>query len=388
MTVHGAPLAVPSPMDLHAYLHALVQPLEVGDELTPGVRFTGASSELGPRLCFETPSGPVAVEVALREHTPRFAVESGPWALSYRAGTSDAPVDTSVGLAVCQAVAGRLAGKVPSIPGATDAPRVREVHAHRMLEWRALGSDSHYTLSPYLGCTIGCRYCYAQTRLSPARALMGLPQVPWGSYVDVRIDAAQVLRRELQDAEPGPIKFCPIVSDPYQALEKRYRITRACLDVLAAAPGFTTMVLTRSADVLEDAQRIAALPAARVGVSLPSADPEVLAHFEPRAASLEERVEVLRTFKALGVPTLAVVQPMLPGDVEAMADLLAAHAGSVSLGGLDGENDAAPLFEAEPYRGCAQEAWQRAQLAKLDAALEVRGVVRWHGELPPDLRTP
>lgn len=376
-------------MDLHAYLHALVQPLEVGDDLAAGIRFVGASTELGPRLCFETAAGPVAVEVALREHMPRFAVETGPWALSYRSGTSDTPVDTAVGLALCQAVAQRLPTEAPRRPNAEAAPRIREVAAHRALEFRSLGAQSHYTLSPYLGCTIGCRYCYAQTRLSPARAMMGLPQVPWGSYVDVRIDAAEVLRAELRTARPGPIKFCPIVSDPYQPLEQRYRITRACLAVLADAPaGFTTMLLTRSGDILQDADSIASLPAARVGVSLPSAAHAVLSHFEPRAAPLATRIEVLQRFRALGVPTMAVVQPMLPGPVDALADLLAAHADSVSMGGLQGTNDAGPLFESEPYRGCAEDSWQRERFAALCEALDRRGVPRWNGELPPDLRGP
>ena len=386
-TLHNGDRGTLRKMDLHAYLHALVQPLEVGDELAAGMRFAGASTELGPRLCFETASGPVAVEVALREHMPRFAVESGPWALSYRSGTSDAPVDAALGMALCEAVGQRLAGQMPLTPDAAAAPRVREVRAHRMLEWRSLGPESHYTLSPYVGCTIGCRYCYAQTRLSPARAMMGLPQVPWGSYVDVRIDAAEVLRAELAEAKPGPIKFCPIVSDPYQALEQRYRVTRACLEVLAdAPPGFTTMLLTRSGDILQDAESIASLPAARVGVSLPSADPDVLTHFEPRAAPLGTRVEVLERFSALGVPTMAVVQPMLPGPVEALADLLATHVQSVSMGGLQGTNDAGPLFDSGPYRGCGEDSWQRERFAALTEALDQRGVPRWDGELPPDLR--
>jgi|GEM_PF-656877 len=374
-------------VDLHAYLLSLVQPLQVGGALEPGTTFTGASTELGPRLRFETASGPIDVEVQLHTHTHKWAVQRGPWALSYRAGRSDSPVDPAVGKRVCDALAALLPDAVPESPGLHAAPRVREVQAQRMLEWRALGPDSHYTVSPYVGCTIGCRYCYAQTRLSPARALMGLPQVPWGSYVDVRVNAAEVLARELDLAEPGPIKFCPIVSDPYQPLERRHRLTRACLDVLAhAKPGFVTMLLTRSADILDDADRIARLPEARVGVSLPSADPAVLAHFEPRAAPLHARIEVLRQFSALGVGTIAVVQPMLPGPVDALADLLAKHAGSVSLGGLEGTNDAAPLFETPAYRGCADEAWQRARFAALDAALAARGVPRWHGELPPELR--
>lgn len=374
-------------MDLHAFLLQLVQPLQPGDALAPGVTFVGTSTELGPRLLFETEPGPVQVEVALREHAQRWAVEHGPWVLSYRAGRSDAPVSAGLGKEICEAVAARMPRAKPEQTTLAQVPRVREVRAQRLLEWRALGPDSHYTLSPYAGCTIGCRYCYAQTRLSPARALMGLPSLPWGSYVDVRVNAAAVLERELAEATPGPIKFCPIVSDPYQGVERKYRLTRACLEVLKAAPpGFTTMLLTRSGDILEDASLIAGLPAARVGVSLPSADPDVLAHFEPRAADLRTRVEVLRRFAALGVPTIAVVQPMLPGSVEALADLLAEHAWSVSLGGLEGTNAGQDQFEAAPYRGCAEEDWQRSRLAALREALEARGVPLWRGELPPDLR--
>jgi DNA repair photolyase len=373
-------------VDLHAYLLQLVRPLGVGDTLLPGVAFAGATTELGPRLRFITDGGPVHVEVSLRTHAQQWAVAKGPWALSYRAGRSDAPVDPALGKRVCEAVAARLDPAPPAhVP--LDAPRVRALEVTSILERRELGPDTHYTVSPYVGCTIGCRYCYAQTRLGPARALMGLPQVPWGSYVDVRTNAADVLRHELETAEPGPIKFCPIVSDPYQPLEKKHRLTRACLEVLAdAAPGFTTMLLTRSGEILDDAERIAALPDARVGVSLPSADAGVLAHFEPRAAPLEVRLQVLRRFQDLGVPTIAVVQPMLPGSAHALAELLASHADSVSLGGLQGENDAADLFRAEPYRGCAQESWQREQFATLDEALERHGVPRWQGELPPDLR--
>lgn len=374
-------------MELHAFLLGLVQPLNPGDPLAPGITFAGASTELGPRLIFETHAGPVQVEVALAEQTPRSAVVTGPWALSYRAGSSDSPVEPALGKSICEAVASRLPLSAPDATALANAARVREVEARQMLEWRALGPDSHYTVSPYMGCTIGCRYCYAQTRLSPARALMGLPQVPWGSYVDVRSNAAALLRDELAASPPAPIKFCPIVSDPYQPLERRHRLTRACLEVLAdAKDGFTTMLLTRSGDILDDVDLIASLPGARVGVSLPSADPEVLAHFEPRAANLETRVRILETFADRGLRTLAVVQPMLPGPVDALADLLAAHASSVSLGGLQGTNDAATDFDAEPYRGCAEEAWQRERLAQLEEALEVRGVPRWQGELPPDLR--
>ena len=82
--------------------------------------------------------------------------------------------------------------------------RIREIHSTRLLELGGIPGERFYTLSPYLGCLIGCRFCYAQTRLDPQRSLLGLPQVQWGSYVDVRINAAQLLERELRRSRPTP----------------------------------------------------------------------------------------------------------------------------------------------------------------------------------------
>ncbi|MEM6295582.1 MAG: radical SAM protein [Myxococcota bacterium] len=372
-------------MDLHSYLLALVAPLQPGDGLLPGVVFTGAAIELGPQLRFTTDAGPVHVEVAPRASTPRHAAATEHLALSYRAGSSDAPVDPKLGQAVCLALAERITE--PASPDFEAAPRVRHVEVTQLLERRALGAHSHYTLSPYVGCTIGCSFCYAQTRLGPARAMMGLPQVRWGGYVDARTNAAAVLADELASLPPGPIKFCPIVSDPYQPLERTLRLTRACLEALAHAPaGFTTMLLTRSALILEDLDRIAALPGAVVGVSLPTADADALAHFEPRGASLDQRLSILRAARQRGITTMAVVQPMLPGSVDALADRLAEHVDSVSLDRLRGTNDAQPLFDAPEYAGCDTPQWQASRLQALGDALAARGVAQWHGELPPHLQ--
>ncbi len=372
-------------MDLHSYLLALVAPLQPGDGLMPGVVFAGAAIELGPQLRFTTQTGPVHVDVAPKAITPRHAAATDRLALSYRAGTSDAPVDPKLGQAICRTLAERMTE--PASPGFEAAPRVRHVEVTQLLEHRALGVHSHYTLSPYVGCTIGCRFCYAQTRIGPARVMMGLPQVPWGGYVDARTNAATVLADELASRPPGPIKFCPIVSDPYQPLERTLRLTRACLDTLADAPaGFTTMLLTRSALILDDLDRIAALRGAVVGVSLPTVDADVLAHFEPRGASANQRLSILRAARQRGITTMAVVQPMLPGSVEALADRLAEHADSVSLDRLRGTNDAQPLFDTPGYAGCDDPQWQASRLHALGDALHARGVALWHGELPPHLQ--
>jgi DNA repair photolyase len=208
----------------------------------------------------------------------------------------------------------------------------------------------------------------------------------------VRRNAPQVLAREL--AEPAravlPIKFCPVVSDPYQAVERRARVTRACLDVIAAAGRpWPTLLLTRSALILEDRERIAGLARAWVGVSLPTVDDEVRRHFEPRGATVAERLEVLRAFRSLGVRTLAVVQPLLPGSLAAHADALAGCADSVSIDVLRGVEGAGDLFSGDPrWVASAGDEWQLARAHALVDLLAARGVPVWRGELPPELAAP
>ncbi|HEY0132474.1 MAG TPA: radical SAM protein, partial [Nannocystis sp.] len=170
---------------------------------------------------------------------------------------------------------------------------------------------------------------------------------------------------------------------------RRARVTRGCLEVIAAADRpWPTLLLTRSASILEDRERIAGLARAWVGVSLPTVDEAVRRHFEPRAATVRERLEVLRTFRALGVRTLAVVQPLLPGSLAAHADALAACVDSVSIDVLRGVEGAGELFDDPRHAGSASDEWQLARAHALVELLAARGVPVWRGELPPELAAP
>jgi DNA repair photolyase len=108
-------------------------------------------------------------------------------------------------------------------------------------------------------------------------------------------------------------------------------------------------------------------------------------HFEPRAASIDERFALLRTLRAAGVNTFAVVQPMLPGPVEAFADALAGAVSSVSIDVLYGVQGAATDFADPSYSLVATETWQRERAAALAAALVRSCVTIWNGDLPPTL---
>lgn len=376
-----------------------MQPLTPGDALTPWLRFTNASTELGLRLTFlANDVDEIHVEVSPREQGMKYAAQSAQLSFAYRHGGAE-QVDQRLGLRVCQAVAEHVGAREAAVlewlaadaqtavqlgEGAT---RIRELRSTRILELAGVPGERLYTLSPYLGCLIGCRFCYAQSRLDPQRSLLRLPQVPWGSYVDVRSNAPELLEQELRTLPLHPIKFCPIVSDPYQAVERRFELTRRCLEVIARAEDPPpTMIMTRSMLVLRDLELLRTIPHAWVGASIPTLDDNVRAHFEPRAASIRERLDMLRQFKQVGVNRCVVVQPMLPGDPIALADALAEVVESVSLGVLREELGAEDDFADPRYAFARDNAWQLDTAMRLRDALEQRGVDVWLGELPPQVR--
>lgn len=368
--------------DLADALLELLAPLRPGDALE-GATLRHASTELGLRITFEDAGELVHVEVFPDAPGTKHVARSARLLFAYRAGGASA----KRGEALCRAVAARArvneARVLEALAAGADAARVREVEVTRALEPAGTPARPYSTLSPYVGCLIGCRFCYAQERVGIARAFGGATRAPWGSYVDARTNVAAVLARELAGAPAWPVKLCPVVSDPYHAIEARLRLTRACLEVLRDAAPRPVLVLTRARLVERDLDVLEAMPGAWLGVSLPTIDDAVRAWFEPRAASVAERLAVLRAARARGVRTFAVVQPILPGDPTELADALAEVAGSVSLDVLRGEGDAAPLFDAHPE--AREAAWQRARLEAIHASLVARGVPVWDGELPPEL---
>jgi DNA repair photolyase len=218
------------------------------------------------------------------------------------------------------------------------------------------------------------------------RVVLGLPKVPWGSYVDVRQNAPEVLAEELERLPPRPIKFCPVVSDPYQAIERKERLTRRCLETIRQTQRpWTAMLLTRSTLILEDLALLSSMPRIHAGVSIPTIDDDVRKHFEPRAASIPERLHILRSLRKAGIPAVAIVQPLLDGSPEKLADALAENADSVSIDVLRGVMDAADDFADPRYAPTREPQWQITQARTLAGLLGERGIRVWTTELPPEL---
>jgi DNA repair photolyase len=377
------------------HLAKLLAPWKVGDEALPGVRYEGAATELTGRFWFKSGASLIVIDVSAAEPGRRYASRSEHFVFGYRTEGGKSEVDSALAKRLCDVVADRSreneAGVLAALEAALtpdDGAKIRSVEVGQLLERAGPPSVPFYTLSPYVGCLVGCRFCYAQSSIGALRRLLRLQPIPWGSYVDVRVNAPQVLAAELADParELLPIKFCPIVSDPYQPIERAERLTRRCLEVIATARrSWPTLLLTRTSAILDDLELIASLPGAWVGVSLPTVDDGVRRHFEPRAASVSERIAVLARFREARVRTFVVTQPMLEGPLEAQADAIAAHASSASIDVLRGEEGAKAEFSDPRYAHTRATAWQAERAGALAAALQARGVEVWGGELPAEL---
>jgi DNA repair photolyase len=190
-----------------------------------------------------------------------------------------------------------------------------------------------HTLQPYIGCAFGCTYCYVQgLQVHQCHR----PQLPWGDYVHPRVGIDERLTRELgRIAAQGELDrlaiFMSSATDPYQGLERQWRLTRACLDVMQRYPPGLLVVQTRSPHVREDFDRIAALgDRAWLSMTVETDRDDVRKVLTPRCPSLAQRWATLAAAKAAGLQVQIAVSPSLPyTDVDRFADQLAAHADRV-----------------------------------------------------------
>jgi DNA repair photolyase len=168
------------------------------------------------------------------------------------------------------------------------------------------------SINPYRGCEHGCIYCYAR----PSHGYLNLsPGLDFETKLFAKTNAADLLRKEL--ARPG-YRVSPINlganTDPYQPIERRYRITRQVIEVLGEHRHPLTIV-TKNALIERDIDLLA--PLARDNlvyafVSVTSLDNRLAAKLEPRASAPHRRIEALRALGAAGIPCGVLVAPIIP----------------------------------------------------------------------------
>jgi DNA repair photolyase len=169
------------------------------------------------------------------------------------------------------------------------------------------------SINPYRGCEHGCVYCFAR----PTHSYMGLSAgLDFESKLFAKPDAARLLEKELakQGYQPRTIAI-GTNTDPYQPIEKQYRIMREILEVLEAR-GHPVGIVTKSALVVRDIDilsRMAERGLAKVALSVTTLDRHLARTMEPRAATPTRRLEAIRQLTEAGVPTSVMVAPIIPG---------------------------------------------------------------------------
>jgi DNA repair photolyase len=168
------------------------------------------------------------------------------------------------------------------------------------------------SLNPYRGCEHGCIYCYAR----PTHEYLGFSAgLDFESKIMVKTNAPDLLRAELESPRWQPQTLVMSgVTDPYQPIEKKLRITRGCLEVLLEFRN-PVAIITKNRLVTRDIDLLCELAkhnAVAVNLSVTSLDPSLQRVLEPRTSSPQARLDAIRQLRTAGIPTGVMVAPVIP----------------------------------------------------------------------------
>jgi DNA repair photolyase len=168
------------------------------------------------------------------------------------------------------------------------------------------------SINPYRGCEHGCIYCFAR----PTHSYMGLSAgLDFEAKLFAKPDAPRLLEREL--SKPG-YKVKPIAigtnTDPYQPIEREWRIMRQILEVLDKA-NHPVVIVTKSALILRDIDILRSMAErglVKVGISVTTLDRKLARTMEPRASTPAKRLEAIKALSEAGIPVAVMMAPVIP----------------------------------------------------------------------------
>ncbi len=188
-----------------------------------------------------------------------------------------------------------------TLPQLAPGVALREIACRSVLN-RSVISD--YTFNCYTGCLHGCGYCYARfmERFHPHDA-------SWGQFVDVKVNAADVLARQIRRLPAGSVFACS-ACDGWQPVERHYGLTRRCCQLLLDA-GFSLNVLTKSDLALRDLDIFTGRQV-NVGVTIAVPDERLSRIWEPTASAVSARLNILKEARKVRLRTTLLLAPLLP----------------------------------------------------------------------------
>jgi DNA repair photolyase len=162
-------------------------------------------------------------------------------------------------------------------------------------------------INPYVGCGHTCVYCYARF----IKRFTGHTE-RWGTFVDVRINIAEVLKKQLKSPKyKGERTFIGTVTDPYQPIEKKYKLTRGILQVLMDYKN-PVSILTKSDLVLRDIDLLKKMKDVDVNFTVTTLDEKWKKLVEPKSSSIKQRLKVMEKLTKEGITVLAMMGPYWP----------------------------------------------------------------------------
>jgi DNA repair photolyase len=207
------------------------------------------------------------------------------------------------------------------------------------------------SINTYRGCEHGCAYCYAR----PTHEYLGFSAgLDFETKIVVKEKAPELLRSELSDSRWKPkVLAMSGVTDPYQPIERRLRLTRRCLEVLLEFRN-PVIIITKNNGVIRDLDllsQLAEFQSAAVFLSITTLDPDLCGMLEPRTSRPEKKLEAIAALSRAGIQTGVMVAPVIPGltDQEIPAIVQAATQAGARFAGmvpLRLPYAVAPLFEA------------------------------------------
>ncbi len=176
-----------------------------------------------------------------------------------------------------------------------------------------------YALNPYIGCEHACVYCYSPDILHISRK-------EWRN-VKIKRNLPNVLAKELRNLEHGTVGI-GTVTDPYQPLEKRYGVTRRCLEQMLRTQ-FPITIQTKSDLILRDLDLLKKFEDVDVGITITTIDERARTVFEPGAPPVDKRIEALNELVSRGIETWVFIGPVLPYITESGIGELSEKIGKV-----------------------------------------------------------
>jgi DNA repair photolyase len=244
--------------------------------------------------------------------------------------------------------------------------KIREIRARSILtRTRIPGID--YCINPYTGCAHACRYCYAtfMKKFTDHREA-------WGSFVDVKVNTVDLLKQALRRRHEGAVVVSS-VTDPYQPVEARYRLTRACLRLLSRTI-LKTSILTKSDLVTRDIDILSTMPAVEAGLTITTDDEATRRIFEPASSSVAARLKAVRALHEAGIPTYVFIGPILPMNPEKLADAIAGSTREVLIDRMNYAWKVRALYTSHSLDHARQPAYFEEMENRLVSRFERHGV--------------